>query len=165
MTKVYIGVGSNIEPRKHIEVAIGALHEIGQNIRLSTIYECPAVGFDGDAFYNLVVEMETSQTLEEFVQQLRDIELEWGRERDSEKLQSRTVDLDIILFGQQVSKHSPELPRSDIYKYGFVIEPLRELCAELRVPNDGRTIDQIWSELSYPEHLSEIELWFNHPSN
>ncbi|CAM3557668.1 2-amino-4-hydroxy-6-hydroxymethyldihydropteridine diphosphokinase [Vibrio aquimaris] len=165
MTKVYIGVGSNIEPRKHIELAIGALHEIGQNIRLSTIYECPAVGFDGDAFYNLVVEMETSQSLEEFVHQLRDIELQWGRERDCEKLQSRTVDLDIILFGQQVSKQSPELPRSDIYKYGFVIEPLRELCAELRVPNDGRTIDQIWSELSYPEHLSEIKLWFNHPSN
>ncbi|RSD32634.1 2-amino-4-hydroxy-6-hydroxymethyldihydropteridine diphosphokinase [Vibrio pectenicida] len=165
MTKVFIGVGSNIERHKHIEAAIRELNEIGQDVRLSTIYECEAVGFDGDAFYNLVVEMITPLTLVDFSQQLRNIELKWGREHYSEKLQSRTIDLDIILFGQLVSKQGPELPRSDIYKYGFVIEPLRELCAELKVPNDGRTINQIWSELSYPETLVKIDLWFDYYSN
>lgn len=160
MTKAYIGVGSNIDRRKHIEAAVLELKEIGQNIRLSTVYECEAVGFDGDAFYNLVIEMETSCDLMGFSQQLRNIELKWGREDRSGKLQSRTIDLDIILFGQHVSEKTPELPRSDIYKYGFVIEPLRELCAELIVPNDGRTIEQIWSELSYPETLTKIDLWF-----
>ncbi|GLT20131.1 2-amino-4-hydroxy-6-hydroxymethyldihydropteridine diphosphokinase [Vibrio zhanjiangensis] len=160
MTKAYIGVGSNIDRRKHIEAAVLELKEIGQNIRLSTVYECEAVGFDGDAFYNLVIEMETSCDLMGFSQRLRNIELKWGREDRSGKLQSRTIDLDIILFGQHVSEKTPELPRSDIYKYGFVIEPLRELCAELTVPNDGRTIEQIWSELSYPETLTKIDLWF-----
>mgnify|MGYP006207029217 FL=1 len=60
MNTTYIGVGSNVERRKHIEAAIVELSELGQDLRLSTIYECEAVGFEGDTFYNLVVEMKLS---------------------------------------------------------------------------------------------------------
>ncbi|MCG9678257.1 2-amino-4-hydroxy-6-hydroxymethyldihydropteridine diphosphokinase [Vibrio sp. Isolate24] len=161
MNTTYIGVGSNVDRHKHIEAAIRELSLLGQNLRLSTVYECEAVGFEGEAFFNLVVEMQTSLDLLEFARQLRQIELKWGREENAKKFEPRTVDLDIILFGQNISEHSPELPRSDIYKYGFVIEPLHELCADLCVPGDGRTIHQIWLESSYPETLNKVELWFN----
>ena len=162
MTTCYIGVGSNVNRQKHIEAAIRELAQIGDNIRLSTIYECEAVGFESAPFYNLVVEMQTSSTLTEFSRQLRNIEFKWGRAENAEKFQPRTVDLDIILFGDEVSVSSPQLPRNDIYKYGFVIEPLNELCANLIVPGDGRTVGEIWQSTHYQEQLSAVSAWFDY---
>ncbi|WP_282177271.1 2-amino-4-hydroxy-6-hydroxymethyldihydropteridine diphosphokinase [Vibrio nereis] len=160
MITAYIGIGSNVERRKHIQAAIDELSSLGSELRLSTIYECESVGFQGNAFFNLVVEMKTTLSLSEFSRQLRQIEFKWGRSAQAKKFEPRTVDLDIILFGEHTSQQDPELPRSDIYKYGFVIEPLNELCAELIIPNDGRTVRQVWQESSYKEVLNPVPLWF-----
>ena len=103
MTIAYVGVGSNIDKHLHIERAIKALSELDLNARFSTIYESPALGFEGDSFFNLVAEITTSQTLLTFAQTLRDIEFRLGRTLDAQKKQSRTIDLDIILFGDCIS--------------------------------------------------------------
>ncbi|MEZ8099689.1 2-amino-4-hydroxy-6-hydroxymethyldihydropteridine diphosphokinase [Vibrio bivalvicida] len=161
MITTYIGIGSNIERRKHIEAAITELSAIGCDIRLSTIYECESIGFDSNAFYNLVVEMKTSLTLTEFSRQLRKIELKWGRAENAGKFEPRTVDLDIILFGDQTCSSKPEIPRGDIFKYAFVLKPLFELCPQLVVPQDGRTIEQIWQQASFDTDLEAIPLWFD----
>ncbi|WP_394145753.1 2-amino-4-hydroxy-6-hydroxymethyldihydropteridine diphosphokinase [Vibrio atypicus] len=161
MTTAYIGIGSNIDRHKHIEAAIKELRAIGSDIRVSTIYECEAIGFDSHAFYNLVVEMKTALNLADFARQLRDIELKWGRAVDASKFEPRTIDLDIVLFGQHISCSQPELPRRDIYKYEFVLQPLMDLCPELVVPNDGRTIAQIWQQSSFESSLVPIPCWFN----
>ncbi|MFM2588828.1 2-amino-4-hydroxy-6-hydroxymethyldihydropteridine diphosphokinase [Vibrio sp. TBV020] len=160
MTTVYVGIGSNIARHKHVEAAIRELRALDENLRISTIYECEAVGFESQPFYNLVVEMKTSLDLTEFSRQLRDIEFKWGRAVDAGKLEPRTVDLDIILFGEQVSKSKPELPRSDIFKFAFVLQPLLELCPQLVVPNDGRTIEQIGQQLQLKLSLSPVPQWF-----
>ena len=165
MALVYIGIGSNIEREKHIEAGIVELTKLSKQLRLSTIYECEAVGFEAEPYFNLVVELQTSLTLTEFSHQLRNIEFKLGREGDAKKNQSRTLDLDILLFGEQVSEASPQLPRSDIYKFGFVIEPLKELCPDLVVPGDGRTIFQIWQEVSYNEQLVAVDQWFDLPKS
>ena len=161
MITTYIGIGSNIERRKHIQAAVEELRELGSEVRLSTIFECEAVGFDSHAFYNLVVEMKTSLTLTDFSRQLRDIELKWGRAVDAGKFEPRTIDLDIILFGEHGSCDKPQLPRSDIFKYAFVLQPLMELCPQLVVPQDGRTIEQIWNQTSFSGALTAVPLWFN----
>lgn len=160
MITAYIGVGSNLERRKHIEAAIVELSQMGENLRLSSIYECDAVGFNGEAFYNLVVEMKTSMKLTDFSRALRKIELKWGRKEDAAKFEPRTLDLDIILFGDEISPAEPKIPRDDIYQYGFVIQPLSELCPNLVVPNDGRTIAQIFQQANHPEVLSKVLRWF-----
>ncbi|MCG9650314.1 2-amino-4-hydroxy-6-hydroxymethyldihydropteridine diphosphokinase [Vibrio brasiliensis] len=161
MITAYIGIGSNIDRRKHIQAAIEELRALGQDVRISTIFECEAVGFESHAFYNLVVEMKTELSLTEFSRQLRDIELKWGRAADAGKFEPRTVDLDIILFGDQVSSAKPELPRSDIFKYAFVLQPLMELCPQLVVPQDGRTIEQIWQQSDFSVALEPVAQWFN----
>lgn len=161
MITAYIGIGSNIDRRKHIQAAIEELRALGQDVRISTIFECEAVGFESHAFYNLVVEMKTELSLTEFSRQLRDIELKWGRAADAGKFEPRTVDLDIILFGDQVSSVKPELPRSDIFKYAFVLQPLVELCPQLVVPQDGRTIEQIWQQSDFSVALEPVAQWFN----
>ncbi|GAK84659.1 2-amino-4-hydroxy-6-hydroxymethyldihydropteridine pyrophosphokinase [Vibrio ponticus] len=160
MITAYIGVGSNRERHKHIQAAIEELAQVGQQLRLSHIYECQAVGFDGSPFYNLVVELKTTQSLTDFSRALRTIELKWGREENAAKFEPRTLDLDIILFGEQVSSADPKVPRDDIYQYAFVIQPLYELCPDLVVPSDGRTVAQIWASFQSPTVLTEVAPWF-----
>ncbi|MBF4336194.1 2-amino-4-hydroxy-6-hydroxymethyldihydropteridine diphosphokinase [Vibrio anguillarum] len=161
MTTVYVGVGSNIERRKHIEAAIEELSTIGNQLQISTIYECASVGFNSAAFYNLVVALETRLSLSDFVAQLRAIESRWGRDPQAKKFQDRTLDLDIILFGEEISAQDPELPRSDIFKYPFVIQPLYDLSPERIVPNDGRSVRQIWQQAINLESLTPVKLWFD----
>ncbi|MEF1288641.1 2-amino-4-hydroxy-6-hydroxymethyldihydropteridine diphosphokinase [Vibrio sp. M260118] len=160
MITTYIGIGSNIERRKHIEAAIAELSTIDAELRLSTIYQCDSIGFDSHAFYNLVVEMKTSLNLSDFSRKLRKIELKWGRAENAGKLEPRTIDLDIILFGEQTSVENPQLPRSDIFKYAFVLKPLFELCPQLVVPSDGRTIEQIWQQSQFDTQLEPVPVWF-----
>ncbi|OEE71832.1 2-amino-4-hydroxy-6-hydroxymethyldihydropteridine diphosphokinase [Vibrio ordalii] len=161
MTTVYVGVGSNIERRKHIEAAIEELSIIGNQLQISTIYECASVGFNSAAFYNLVVALETRLSLSDFAAQLRAIESRWGRDPQAKKFQDRTLDLDIILFGELVSAQDPELPRSDIFKYPFVIQPLYDLSPERIVPNDGRSVRQIWQQAINLESLNPVKPWFD----
>ncbi len=156
MITTYIGVGSNIEPNKHVQAAILELRQLDENLRLSQVYECPSFGFESRAFYNLVVEMETSLSLADLATHLRDIEIRWGRDPEAQKMQDRTLDLDIILFGNVVSEQ-PSLPREDIYKYPFVIQPLYELCPYLVLPNDGRTVSQIWQTMNNFDSLSPVD--------
>ncbi|MGF1742721.1 2-amino-4-hydroxy-6-hydroxymethyldihydropteridine diphosphokinase [Vibrio profundum] len=160
MITAYIGVGSNIDRCKHSEVAVKELSKLGSNVRASTIYESDPIGFFGDSFYNFVVEIQTDLPLQTFAEQLKHIECDWGRPQNSAKFQDRTLDLDLILFGEQVSQHSPQLPRDDIYKYPFVIQPLYELCPERVIPADGRNIRQIWQQANNLSVLKPIETWF-----
>ncbi|WHR51027.1 2-amino-4-hydroxy-6-hydroxymethyldihydropteridine diphosphokinase [Vibrio furnissii] len=160
MITTYVGIGSNLQRHQHIEAAVGELRRIGHDLRLSTIYECESVGFDSHAFYNLVVEMKTELSLAEFALTLRDIELRWGRESQAKKFQDRTLDLDIILFGDTISATAPVLPRPDIYHYPFVIQPLYELCPERCIPGTQDTIQHVWQQAQGLEALKPVELWF-----
>ncbi|CAM3505148.1 2-amino-4-hydroxy-6-hydroxymethyldihydropteridinepyrophosphokinase [Vibrio aerogenes CECT 7868] len=161
MTSVYVGIGSNIDKHKHIEVAVGELSGLGDLVRQSTIYESPSLGFQGAEFFNLIVEIQTSLTLEVFTKFLRDIEIRWGRAVDAKKYQDRTLDLDIILFGDMIRDASPQLPRKDIYHYPFVIQPLYELSPELIIPGDGRTVREIWLQAENLDVLRAVRPWFS----
>ncbi|MBW3697170.1 2-amino-4-hydroxy-6-hydroxymethyldihydropteridine diphosphokinase [Vibrio sp. T187] len=158
MTTVYVGVGTNIDRDKHAQAAWDELKQIGQDLKCSPIYECAPVGFDSSAFYNFMVELKTSQTLTEFSQTLRKIEIKWGRSENAHKFQDRNLDLDIVLFGDLVSEKDPELPRSDIFKYPFVIQPLYDLCPNRVIPDDGRSVSEIWQKMDQLDSLSVVDL-------
>ncbi|MGI9856813.1 2-amino-4-hydroxy-6-hydroxymethyldihydropteridine diphosphokinase [Vibrio vulnificus] len=157
MNTVYIGVGSNIEREKHARAAWQELTLLGEALQASPIYECAAVGFDSHAFFNFVIRLNTSMTLEELASQLRQIELRWGREENAAKYQERTLDLDIVLFGECISSQKPELPRSDIFKYPFVIQPLYDLQPDLVIPGDGRTVEEIWQTARDLDTLKAVD--------
>ncbi|MCU8405602.1 2-amino-4-hydroxy-6-hydroxymethyldihydropteridine diphosphokinase [Vibrio vulnificus] len=157
MNTVYVGVGSNIEREKHARAAWQELTLLGEALQASPIYECAAVGFDSHAFFNFVIRLNTSMTLEELASQLRQIELRWGREENAAKYQDRTLDLDIVLFGECISSQKPELPRSDIFKYPFVIQPLYDLQPDLVIPGDGRTVEEIWQTARDLDTLKAVD--------
>lgn len=159
MTLSYIGAGSNLEPKKHVKAAFEELSLLG-TLRASTVFQCKPVGFDSHAFYNLVFELETSLSLSELQIKLREIELKWGRTVDAQKFQDRTLDLDILLYGNVVSSAKPTLPRQDLFNYEFVLQPLYELCPDLSIPNDGRTIGQLWDDFTPKGSLQAVHFDF-----
>ena len=147
MAHVFIGVGSNRERKKHIRAGIRALKAELGSLRISTVYENKAMGFDGADFYNFVVSCETGLEVEEVFGRLRRIEDDYGRDRSKPCLSSITLDLDLLLYDDLVISHEAfELPRSDIDRYAFVLYPLAELAPDLCHPVSGKTYARLWSE-------------------
>lgn len=153
MITTYIGVGSNIDPEKHVKAAIDELKALGDVIKISTVYEAEPVGFSSHNFFNLVVELNVTHSLTELGSLLRAIEIKWGREPGAQKNQDRTLDLDILLYGDLVSDSDPKLPREDLFKFAFAILPMVELNPDLIIPSTQRTISEIWAEFPYTQSL------------
>lgn len=145
MTEAFVGVGSNVEPRRHIRAALQELHREFGHVAVSPVYQNPAVGFVGDDFLNLVVRLEVGLSLNELIRRLQAIEARCGRERSEERWGPRTLDLDLLTFGEQVSERPP-LPRADVLKRAFVLRPLAELAPAARHPVNGRSYAELWDQ-------------------
>ena len=144
-TQVYIGVGSNIDKLKNINDCLINLKTHFGEIKISPTYQSKAVGIDGDDFYNLVVRFETNLSIEVLEFKLREIEYHFGRERNQPPHSSRTLDIDLLLFGNFVSeKHN--VPRDDIASYSFVLKPLCDIEPDLIHPIIGETMSVLWSK-------------------
>ncbi|QIL85124.1 2-amino-4-hydroxy-6-hydroxymethyldihydropteridine diphosphokinase [Vibrio sp. HDW18] len=161
MITAYIGVSSNQQRHQSIEAGVRELSALGHQLRISTIYQSPSFGFAGQDFFNLVIEIQTPLSLLELQAQLKAIELRHGRLLNAQKYQDRTLDLDIVLYGDWVSECKPILPRPDIYCYPFVIQPLYELCPQRVIVGDGRTVEQIWQQAQDLASLTRVPLWFS----
>ncbi|MFB2854522.1 2-amino-4-hydroxy-6-hydroxymethyldihydropteridine diphosphokinase [Aeromonas allosaccharophila] len=144
MTTIYISLGSNIERDRHIRAGLDALHAEFGELRVSRVFESEAVGFNGRPFYNLVAAAETDLPLVTVCQLLREMEFAHGREPDAKKFAPRTLDLDLLLYGELVCDTPLVLPRGEVLTNAFVLWPLAELAPKLRHPVDGRTMSELW---------------------
>jgi 2-amino-4-hydroxy-6-hydroxymethyldihydropteridine diphosphokinase len=141
----YISIGSNIDKELHISASLHALQQLFGELTVSSIYESAAVGFVGDSFHNLVVGFDSDLEVKTIAKQLRQIELDNGRTRDSQKFSARTLDLDLILFGDLVVQDGRlQLPRDEIERYAFVLEPLAEIAPNSKHPVTGKTYAELW---------------------
>lgn len=148
----FISIGSNIDKEIHIPSSLVALKKQFGEIVVSSTYETEAVGFEGDNFYNLIVRFDSNLEAIDVAKQLRIIELEHGRTRDSRKYAARTLDLDLILYGNQViSDGRLQIPRDEIERYAFVLEPLAEISPNLLHPISLKSYAQLWEEFDKTE--------------
>jgi 2-amino-4-hydroxy-6-hydroxymethyldihydropteridine diphosphokinase len=145
MTRIYISLGSNIAREHHIRAGLDALHELCGPLEVSRVFESEAVGFAGRPFYNLVVGAETELTLAELCRQLRAMEFAHGREPDAKKFAPRTLDLDLLLYGDLVCQEPVTLPRGEILTNAFVLWPLAELAPALLHPETGHPLAEHWT--------------------
>lgn len=141
----YISIGSNIDKDINILSSLKALTKVFGDIQVSSIYESEAVGFAGDNFYNLVVSFQSELPAKQAAKLLKKIELDHGRTRESQKFSARTLDLDLILYGSEIINDGRlQIPRDDIERYAFVLEPLAEIAPTGKHPINGQTYSQMW---------------------
>lgn len=158
MTRVYLGLGSSQERYRHLGLALDALQQRFHSLHLSPVYESEAVGFDGDPFLNMVVGFDTKTTLTDLVNTVRGIEDANGRVRDGIKFSARTLDIDILLYGDRVgSFNDVELPRPEICFNAFVLQPLADLAGTAIHPVEGRSYASMWAELDTQQGLWRVD--------
>ena len=146
MPRVWLSIGSNIDRERYIRAAITALRAQFGELVLSPVYETSAEGFDGDPFYNLVVGIDTELPPEQLHPLLRAIEDANDRERTGPKFSGRTLDIDMLTYGDQVTDRGGKaLPRDEILKYAFVLGPLAEVAPDECHPQLGRRYADLWA--------------------
>jgi 2-amino-4-hydroxy-6-hydroxymethyldihydropteridine diphosphokinase len=166
MPRVWVSVGSNIERERHISAALADLRETFGELVVSPVYETDAVGFEGDAFFNLIVGFDTSLTPSALHGLMREIEAHHGRERSGDKFAARTLDLDLLTYGDAVTEEGGKaLPRDEILRYAFVLAPLADVAGDEMHPVLGESYSSLWERFaaSNPEGLRRLDNlpWLN----
>ncbi|HET7063931.1 MAG TPA: 2-amino-4-hydroxy-6-hydroxymethyldihydropteridine diphosphokinase [Rudaea sp.] len=160
MTRVYLSLGSNIGPGKNLRAAIGDLQAKFGRIVVSPAYRFPAVGFAGPDFVNLAVGIDTDLDAFALNDWLHALEDRHGRRRDVPRYSSRTLDIDIILYGHRVIKGAGnlEVPRAELMQT-FVLQPLADIAPDALHPTLHKSIGELWaSGAASGERGSAIDL-------
>lgn len=161
MERVYIGLGSNLaEPLQQLRDALAALARLPDTRLLahSSFYASDPLGPpDQPRYVNAVAALDTALPPHELLDALQRIELEQGRVRKAERWGPRTLDLDILLFGERsIADDRLTVPHYHMHARPFVLYPLAELAAELQLP-DGRRLSELLAACPFTglERLAE----------
>lgn len=151
MTRVYIALGSNLaNPLHQVQSALNALAELPQTklIATSSLYRTPPLGpQDQPDYLNAVVALDTDLSAENLLDHTQKIELEHGRVRKDERWGPRTLDLDILLFGDEIiNTERLTVPHYDMKNRQFMLYPLAEIAPELRFPS-GESLQSVMTQL------------------
>ncbi|MGG7446388.1 2-amino-4-hydroxy-6-hydroxymethyldihydropteridine diphosphokinase [Kosakonia oryzendophytica] len=155
MTLAYIALGSNLaSPLDQVNAAITAIGEIPQSriVAVSSLYRTPPLGpQDQPDYLNAAVALETELAPEALLDHTQRIELQQGRVRKAERWGPRTLDLDIMLFGE-LTLNIPRLtvPHYDMKNRGFMLWPLFEIAPECVFP-DGTSLRSVLAQLNAPK--------------
>lgn len=155
-TRVYLSLGSNIDPERHLRLGVRELVNRYGGVVLSPAYRNAAQGFDGADFLNLAVRCDVSVSLEELVADLEQIHDLAGRSRAEQRFADRTLDIDVLMYGRLTADQPIVLPRPDILEYNFVLKPLCDIAPDEVHPTTGRALREHWAE--WPDGDTGLEL-------
>lgn len=144
---VALSLGSNLQPEVHLAAAMAALAGRFPGAVFSGTYRYPAAGFEGSDFLNAAALIDSDlspQALNDWLHALEDAQ---GRDRSAPRWGDRTLDIDIVLVGEQILEGPGHLqvPRDEL-KHAFVLEPLAAIAPEWVEPRSGCTLAQLWAE-------------------
>lgn len=158
MTLAYIAIGSNLaSPLEQVNAAVQALGDIPQTrvVALSSFYRTPPLGpQDQPDYLNAAIALETALSAEALLDNTQRIELQQGRVRKEERWGPRTLDLDIMLFGDaQIHTERLTVPHYDMKRRSFMLWPLFEIAPDLTFP-DGEHLSALLAQLNAekPDH-------------
>ena len=161
MPCIWVSLGSNIEREAHIRSAVAELQRHLGPARISPVYETDAEGFEGPAFYNLVTGHETELPAEALIRLFRQLEDELGRVRREARFDSRTIDIDLLTYGDLVGEVAGKhLPRDDITDYAFVLKPLCDMAPDELHPALKKSYRQMWEKFEPKPRMRRVEIGF-----
>jgi 2-amino-4-hydroxy-6-hydroxymethyldihydropteridine diphosphokinase len=156
MPEVYVAAGSNVEPERRMEQAVAELARGFPGVRFSSWYRNRAAGFEGDDFINLVAGFSTALPVHAVLERLQAIEGRCGRGRDAPRWAPRSMDLDVLLYGDLVCEEPGlRLPRPDLLKRAYMLGPLAELAPQVVHPTAALTVGELWSRFDREAHPLE----------
>ena len=150
MHNCFLLLGSNEGNRLEIlNRALQAIrHKTGKILLASSVYESEPWGFEADKYFlNLAVQVETKLPAGTMLQKIQEIEKGLGRVRNSKGYASRSIDIDILFFDDDiVDKPNLQIPHPRIHGRRFTLIPLNEICPEKMHPVFGKTISELLTE-------------------
>ncbi len=168
---VVLSLGSNLGDRlDNLRKCIDAIHrELATVIRISKVYETPALGFAGEPFYNCALVAHSHQTAESILDKILKIEEKFGRTRSGNRYESRPIDIDLIAFNEEiVDTDVLKIPHPRMQERLFVLLPMRDLNLDWRHPilqkhlpellrlSEDKSICRIASDIKAP--ISDLKL-------
>ncbi len=142
----YLSLGSNIAPERNLPAAVHRLAEYGRVAAISSVWESPPAGFDGQPDYlNAAVLLETSLSAQELRETaIAEVEAALGRVRTGNKNAPRTIDIDIMLFNCDTLRVGRRrIPDPEVLERPFVAIPLAEIAPGYVHPETGETLAAI----------------------
>jgi 2-amino-4-hydroxy-6-hydroxymethyldihydropteridine diphosphokinase len=143
---VYLSLGSNINPADNLEAAVNKLVILTRLLAISSVWETKPIGLtDQPNFLNAAAIVETELSAELLKRRVIDnIEQSLGRVRQANKNAPRPIDIDIMLFNQQIFKLGHRrIPDPEILERSFVAIPLAEIAPNYQHPETGQTLRKI----------------------
>ena len=161
--EAFVALGSNVDPERRLTQAAHGLRQRFADVRFSCCYRNRAFGFEGPDFVNAVAGFSTALPIVQLLTELRAVESESGRGRDDPKWGPRAIDIDLLLYGDEVgSGPGYTLPRPDLTRRVYMLGPLAELAPQARLPPTGPTFAELWTRYPRSEHpLERVALDLN----
>lgn len=164
---VYIALGSNRGNKLHyIQSTVDAIFDsIGSVKKLSRVFKTPALGFEGDDFYNACITVETHLSPKKLLKTLQQIEKSIGRsKKTSNGYESREIDLDIIFYESDIIQNKNLIiPHPEIQNRKFVLQPLLDILKDFEHPVSKKSIETLFEECKDDSVIEPISLWLKNP--
>lgn len=164
---IYLSLGSNLGNRfQYLQEAVNAIfEELGAIHKISSVYETPALGFEGDAFLNCVLWVRSLRSAKKALTIIQKIEKGMGRVRSStSEYTSRTIDIDILLYNDDIiNDKTLVVPHPHISDRKFVLQPLAEVNSLIVHPVLRHNVIKMLSQTTDTSELTKLSKWLRNP--
>ena len=152
MTLIAVSFGSNINRESNIRTSVNEIRARYPRAIFSSVFKSVAVGFKGPYFLNLAATYQSDLGIEDVLSELHRIEDRLGRERSKDEMSSRTIDLDLLLYGDGIFYDDGfDVPRKEILDSAHVLKPLSDILPHMVHPVTGETLGTLWDKTPAPK--------------
>lgn len=168
MHTIYLSLGSNQgNTHENLNKAIQLLFaQVGRVIKISPVYQSPALGFEGPDFHNCAVRMQTNLTPKKLLKGVLAIETSMGRVREGEGYQSRPIDIDILLYDDEIIDiPTLTVPHPRMCERRFVLQPLADIAGELVDPAFAKAYSELLEICPDDSMVTKQPKWLKNPKD